>query len=63
MTEEEYQEQAKINYANEQQENLRSFISNNKKRPEKFIEDEEEDENGKLIRHFNLFVFILWIKI
>jgi hypothetical protein len=52
MTEEEYQEQAKINYANEQQENLRSFISNNKKRPEKFIEDEEEDENGKLIRHF-----------
>lgn len=46
MTEEEFQEQAKMNYANEQQENLRSFIINNKKRPDKFIEDEQEDENG-----------------
>lgn len=48
MTDEEYQEQAKMNYANEQRENLRSFISNSKSRPDKFIEEEEEEnENGE----------------
>lgn len=54
MTEEEYQEQAKMDYTNEQQENLRSFISKNKMRPDKFIEDEEENENGIL---FYLYFF------
>lgn len=47
MTDEEYQEQAKMDYANEQQENLRSFIAKSKQ--EKFIDDQGVDENGKSI--------------
>jgi len=48
MTEEEYQEQAKMNYGSNKPENLRSFITKKNKRPEKFIDDEEEDGYGKL---------------